>query len=120
MIAWGEQKASITSVWRSPRFSPKHATAENTTSMTTAARAEAAVAAVYFGLGMPPLDGETACSTDFLRDTFTWGLFGIRGAHVKTSQAIFCRRYATTHPAGHPNCRITSYLDANRRFSVTV
>ncbi len=117
ILAWGERKASITSVWRSPRFSPKHATAESNTSMTIAAKAEAATAAVYFGLGMPLLDGETTCSTDFVRDTSTWGLLDIRGAHVKTPQAITCRRSATTNPAGRPVHRITSCLDANRRRS---
>ena len=81
--------------------------------MTNRRHTEAATAAVYFGLGMPPLDGKTARSTGFMRDTFTWGLFGIRGAHVKTPQAITCRRYATTNPAACPNRRITSYLDAN-------
>ncbi len=85
--------------------------------MTIAAKAEAATAAVYFGLGMPPLDGETPCSTDFVRDTSTCGLFDIRGAHVKTPQAITCRRSATINPAGRPARRITSYLDANRRRS---
>ncbi len=85
--------------------------------MSIAAKAEAATAAVYFGLGMPPLDGETHCSTDFVRDTSTWGLFDIRGAHVKTPQAIFCRRSATTNPAGRLIRRITSHLDANRRRS---
>ncbi len=85
--------------------------------MTIAAKAEATTAAVYFGLGMPLLDGETPCSTDIVRDTSTWGLFDIRGAHVKTPQAITCRRSATTNPAGRPVRRITSCLDANRRRS---
>ena len=35
-IAWGERNASNTSVWRSPRFSPKHTTAERNASMTIA------------------------------------------------------------------------------------
>ena len=85
--------------------------------MTNRRLTEAATAAVYFGLGMPPLDGETVSSTDFVRDTYTWGLFGIRGAHVKTPQAIFCRRSATTNAAECPDRHTNLFLDANRKRS---
>ena len=87
------------------------------TSMTIAVNAEAATAAARFGLGMPPLDRETPCSTDFVRDTSTWGLFDIRGAHVKTPQAITCRRSATTKSTGHRVSESDSHRSGRKRSS---
>ncbi len=110
VIAWGGRNVSNTSVSPSPRFSRHTHNGREKHVDGKRRHAEAATIAVYFGLGMPPLDGGISCSTDFVHDPSTWGLFDIRGTHVKTPQAITCRRSATTDPSERPVSRITSYL----------